>query len=296
MNYKLNLCKFDDYNKIKQNNNKDGDITKNEIICIYNKKEDEINLLHDYKLYTRYMNDENRKLYEEGRNNINEKNIDIYINDKKTEFNYKYKSDEKGYIKVKYIFNKILLSTSHMFYDCPSLESINLSSFNTTNINNMRFMFSGCSSLKSIDLSSFNTVNVNNMSWMFSECSSLQTIILSSFDTIHVNDMNSMFSHCSSLKSIDLSSFKTTNVNNMSFMFSYCSSLQSIDLSSFDTTNINNMSYMFKGCSSLLSVDLSSFNITNSINIKGIFAKCSSLKKENIKINNCGKKILDEFN
>ena len=37
---------------------------------------------------------------------------------------------------------------SHMFDGCSSLQSINLSSFNTTNVNNMIYMFSGCSSLK----------------------------------------------------------------------------------------------------------------------------------------------------
>ena len=35
-----------------------------------------------------------------------------------------------------------------MFCGCSSLKSINLSSFNTTNVNNMSFMFHGCSSLK----------------------------------------------------------------------------------------------------------------------------------------------------
>ena len=35
-----------------------------------------------------------------------------------------------------------------MFTDCSSLKSIDLSSFNTTNVNNMSYMFFGCSSLK----------------------------------------------------------------------------------------------------------------------------------------------------
>ena len=38
----------------------------------------------------------------------------------------------------------------------------------------MYCMFKGCSSLQSIDLSSFNTINVNNMDWMFYGCSSLK--------------------------------------------------------------------------------------------------------------------------
>ena len=47
-----------------------------------------------------------------------------------------------------------------MFWGCSSLQSINLSSFNTNNVKNMSSMFEGCSSLQSIDLSSFNTTDV----------------------------------------------------------------------------------------------------------------------------------------
>ena len=60
-----------------------------------------------------------------------------------------------------------------MFYGCSSLTNINLSSFNTNNVTNMRCMFSGCSSLTNIDLSNFNTNNVTDIGFMFSDCSSL---------------------------------------------------------------------------------------------------------------------------
>ena len=61
-----------------------------------------------------------------------------------------------------------------MFSRCSSLESIDLSSFNTINVNNMSCMFYDCSSLKSIDLSSFDTTNVKNMGWMFKGCNNLK--------------------------------------------------------------------------------------------------------------------------
>jgi len=145
---------------------------KNEIICIYNKQKDEISLLHDYT-YTSW-NDEYKKYYIEGKNNINSNNIEIYINNKKMKFNYKYKSNEKGEIKVKFIFNKLLTCTFCMFWKCSSLISIDLSLFNITKVNNMGYMFSQCSSLKSIDLFSFDASNVHNMIYMFGGCSSLK--------------------------------------------------------------------------------------------------------------------------
>ena len=200
---------------------------KNEIICIYNKQKDEIKLLYDYHDNVNdFVFDRAKKKYIEGKNNINENNILIYINDKKIKFNYKYKSNEKGNIKVKFIFNKLLNSTGWMFNDCSSLQSIDLSSFNTTNVEDMTQMFFYCSSLKSIDLSSFNTTNVKYMYGMFCGCSSLQSINLSSFNTTNVKDMRLMFSGCSSLQSIDLSSFNTTDVEDMYEMFDGCSSLK----------------------------------------------------------------------
>ena len=52
---------------------------------------------------------------------------------------------------------------------------------------------------------------------------------------------------------------------------------------------------MFYECSSLQSIDLSSFNTTNVENMYSMFEGCFSLKKENVKINEYGKKLLNEI-
>ena len=300
----------------------------NEINCIYIPKnnEKEINLLHDYNLDVNKFNfifgineylevkDMNKKLFKES--------IDLYVNDKKINFDFKYKIKDSKEIKVKLIFKQKLTNLSfmfyncfslksidlssfntnnatdmsYMFYDCSSLNSIDISSFNTNNVTNMRYMFYGCFSLKSIDLSSFNTNNVTDMSDMLSNCSSLKSIDLSSFNTNNVTNMRCMFYHCSSLKSIDLSSFNTNNVTDMSYMFSNCSSLKSIDLSSFNTNKVTDMYAMFSNCSSLNSIDLSSFNTNNVTYMYSMFYDCSSLKRENIIINNNNDKLLEEIN
>ena len=143
---------------------------KNEINCVYYKKKETISLLYDYSKSD--WSDELKKIHNEAKNNL--KYIDIYINEQKIKFNTEYTSNERGEIRVKFIFHKLFTNTSFMFYDCSSLESINLSSFNTTNVTNMNSMFSRCSSLQSIDLSSFNTTNVKYMMSMFYNCSSLR--------------------------------------------------------------------------------------------------------------------------
>ena len=257
----------------------------NEIHCIYiaDKYNEEINLLYDYneELLDLF---EKQDLYLKQKKNIKflKENTEIYINDKKIDFVYRYKMKEFKKINVKFKFKKKIENTSFMFHHCSHLKSIDLSLFNTSNVQNMSHMFSKCEILNSIDLFSFDTSNVNNMNNMFDQCSSLKNLNLSSFNTSKVKEMSYMFNGCSSLKSIDLSSFDTSNVNNMNRMFYKCSSLEEIDLSSFKTYNTNFMREMFRFCSSLKSIDLSSFDITYVIDLQYMFADCSSLKSINI--------------
>ena len=56
-------------------------------------------------------------------------------------------------------------------------------------------MFANCSNLETIDLSSFDTKNVEHMYSMFKSCSNLETIDLSSFDTKKVINMSEMFEY-----------------------------------------------------------------------------------------------------
>ena len=300
----------------------------NEINCIYKKDNEEINLLYDYNEEVRGLqNNADKNLYIEAmkKRDLFGEIIDIFINNKKIKYNFKYKGSETGEIKVKFKINKVLTNISNMFqncsslksvdlssfgttyyinnmngifYGCSSLESINFSSFNTNNVQYMKGMFSRCSSLKQLDLSSLNTRNVKDMSGMFYGCSSLKLLNLSSFETNNVKDMSFMFSRCTSLESINLSTFNTSNVNNMREMFSDCSSLEILNLSSFNTTNVNNMNYMFYFCKSLKSLDLSFFDFTNVNNefLCGFLGKCFMLSKANVKINKKEKKILELIN
>ena len=163
-------------------------------------------------------------------------------------------------VKVQQTTNKCT-SCTYMFQNCYSLQSLNLSSFNTAAVTNMSNMFQNCYSLQSLNLSSFNTAAVTNMTSMFYNCTSLQSLNLSSFNTAAVTNMTYMFYNCSSLQSLNLSSFNTAAVTNMSNMFQNCYSLQSLNLSSFNTAAVTNMGSMFSGCSSLQKIDLSGTNV-----------------------------------
>ena len=57
----------------------------------------------------------------------------------------------------------------------------------------MKYMFADCVNIKKLDLSKFNTKNVNNMNGMFLLNESLEELDLSSFDTSNVENMEGMF-------------------------------------------------------------------------------------------------------
>ena len=56
-----------------------------------------------------------------------------------------------------------------------SLTSLDVSSFDTSNVIDMSSMFDGCYALTSLDLSSFDTSNVTSIDFMFYNCVSITT-------------------------------------------------------------------------------------------------------------------------
>ena len=110
-------------------------------------------------------------------------------------------------------------------------------------------MFSRCSSLVTVDLSSFDTSNVVRMSGMFSSCRSLVSLNLSNFNTSNVVDMQGMFFQCNGPISINLSNFDTSKVTSYRRMFQL-SKILVLDLTGFyfenlEFDNINRYYYTF---------------------------------------------------
>ena len=100
-------------------------------------------------------------------------------------------------------------------------------------------MFSGCSSLTSLDLSGFDTSNVELMSSMFYGCTSLESVDLSSFDTANVRIMYGAFRDYSSLESLDLSGFDTSSVFDADEALAGCISLTSVKVGPKTLANLS---------------------------------------------------------
>ena len=132
-------------------------------------------------------------------------------------------------------------------------------------------MFYGCESLQSIDLSHFNTSKVKIFSGMFYSCAALTSLDLSSFETSAATKMGSMFGHCYSLTDLDLSNFNTENVTDMAGMFIRCDALETLDISSFNTGNVTDMGSMFNSCAVLKTLDISHFDFSKVTRVYGMF-------------------------
>ncbi len=65
----------------------------------------------------------------------------IHINNKRIKSNLQYNFPRKGEYKIKIEIKKLLNNMSDMFSDCSSLTSLNLSNFNTNNVEDMNHMF-----------------------------------------------------------------------------------------------------------------------------------------------------------
>lgn len=166
----------------------------------------------------------------------------------------------------------------NMFYNCKSLTSLDLKTFDTHNVLGMSYMFFGCNNLTYLNVSSFDTSNVGNMNWMFAGCWKLTNLSVSNFDMHSVRTMLGMFSSCKGLTHIDVSHFNTENVKNMQAVFQNCENLSSLDLSGFNTSKVNDIASMFNSCKSLTSLDLSNFDTQLVTQSTSLFYGCQKLE------------------
>ena len=133
-------------------------------------------------------------------------------------------------------------------------DNIYTATVNVSGISSAYKMFEGCTELTSVDLSGFDSSNVEDMCRMFDECEKLTAVDVSKFDTSKVTDMSCMFSGCSSLTELNLQNFDTSSVTDMSSMFEYCSSLVSLDISHFTVKQDTDIEDIINKCDSLASL------------------------------------------
>ena len=77
----------------------------------------------------------------------------------------------------------------------------------------MNTMFYGCSNLYRLDLTSFDTSKVQNTSFMFADCSYAVEILITGWNLSSVVDMSKMFAYDGALESIGRDPMSILNGN-----------------------------------------------------------------------------------
>ena len=195
-------------------------------------------------------------------------------NDAPTSISFK---DMTELYSVDYINDTKLTSMYGMFSGCSSLQTLDVSNWDTSKVTSMGNMFQGCSNLTTLDVSNWDTSKVTNMNGMFRGCSNLQTLDVSNWDTSKASAMNAIFYGCSNLQTLDVSKWDTSMVGDMSSMFNNCINLTTLDVSNWDTSLVTEMGDMFNGCANLTTLDVSKWDTLKLNTMGGIFANCSKL-------------------
>ena len=163
------------------------------------------------------------------------------------------------------------------FIGCTNLTEINCSGWNTSKVYNMQAAFYNCKSLQTLPVRDWDTRSVMYMDNAFAYCESLTNLDVSKWDTSKVVELTNVFYHCSSLTTLDVSKWKTTNVLRAENLFAVCEKLTSLDVSKWDTSNITTANAMFSACRALTSLDVSKWNTSKMKNTASMFASCTKL-------------------
>ena len=182
-------------------------------------------------------------------------------------------------------------SLNNMFYGCSSITTLDLSSWNTTNVQNMSAIFYGCTSLKTLSLSGWNfrgLANSGSTGGAFSNCSALKTLDLSNVKMpVDTNNVGlclgwHMSGTAFTLDTLDVSNIDLSQTTSL-YGFLTCKAKNIIGLTTWDVSGVASISSLFNGNSVIESIDISGWDLRNMTNTYGtsIFA-CSNLKSLNL--------------
>ncbi len=126
--------------------------------------------------------------------------------------------------------NGVIANTnnSYLFYMFINIKTINFgTNFDTSNVTSMQGMFRQ-GSYTSLDLSTFDVSNVENTNCMFTYCEELIELNINNWNTSNVTNMGYMFEHLHSIETLNLCSFDTKKVTRMNGMFQGTYNIQNI--------------------------------------------------------------------
>lgn len=207
----------------------------------------------------------------------------------------------KSYVGLDKIDTSEVVSMRGLFMDNLNLTTLDLSSWNTSKLEEMRMIFAVAiydrpkfSKLTSINLAGWDTSHVTDLSGAFLYCGSLRTVIgLEQFNTEKVTDMTAVF-YGTAFSSLDVSNFSSASLTEMSWMFGGMRNVTSIKLGSkFDAALVQNFRALFVYSPKLEMLDISGLDMSRVTENNAMFLGDFSLKKLTLGPNTNLSKLLE---
>jgi surface protein len=159
-----------------------------------------------------------------------------------------------------------------------------------TSLSESTYAFHYNGSLETLNLSHANMSNVTNMKGAFSYDSNLKILDLSYADMSSVTDMYDFCYNNQKLESFDMSYAKTDSVQDFRYVFKYCYVLSDLNLTGISFESLQKIGYTFYFCHALTSLDLSMFTTPNLLEIDNVIRECNNL--EEVNLSNWGSDVL----
>ncbi|MDT7831595.1 BspA family leucine-rich repeat surface protein [Flavobacteriaceae bacterium S356] len=163
-----------------------------------------------------------------------------------------------------------------MFVNATSLGQEDLSTWNVSNITNMRGTFINARSFNG-NISTWNVSNVTNMWQMFNNATSFNRD-LNSWNTSNVSDMTSMFKDATAFNQ-HLDHWNVSNVQSFRYMFSGASSFNG-RLGNWDLQRATSLSHMFNHATAF-DQDISHWHFPNVHNMTSFLIGASGYSTQN---------------
>lgn len=178
--------------------------------------------------------------------------------------------------------NKIKKMSS-TFQSCTSLKSLNLSTLDTSLVDEMQMTFFECNNLTSIEgVSNFKMSKVTTIFGLFQSCTKLTELNLSKWDVSSLKDIGSFAYNCNNLKTLNISGWRTSKLTTIYSAFQSCKNITELDVSGLDVSEVESINSVFSDCASLESLDLSSWNVSRTTTFDSLCQNCSSLSSINV--------------
>ncbi len=93
------------------------------------------------KIYFLNNEEDNNNEYKNDLKELNESNVDLYINNNKVKYDKFFIPEKEGIYIIRLIFYLSLKNYNYMFYNCKNIIKIDLFSFDIRNNTNIKNMF-----------------------------------------------------------------------------------------------------------------------------------------------------------